>query len=219
VNSFVRWLPATGLLAAVALALTGLISPPPPVAGAPATEIAEYYARHHTGLEIESVADGLGVMLLVIFAATFHARLRTIPSLTAFGAAAIVAACTLVQVAVFHTLAFRTSRDPTRAVVLNDLQTFTFQVTTFPTLLFLGAAGAAILLSGSLPRLLALVAFAAAALQVVAWVSFFAPYGILAAGALPDIAAFAALLAWLVACSVVMLVRTGPNTAGGVTFD
>ena len=144
-NSFVRWLPATGLLAAVALALTGLISPPPPVAGAPATEIAEYYARHHTGLEIESVADGLGVMLLVIFAATFHARLRTIPSLTAFGAAAIVAACTLVQVAVFHTLAFRASPDPTRAVVLNDLQTFAFQVTTFPTLLFLGAAGTAIL--------------------------------------------------------------------------
>jgi hypothetical protein len=213
VNSFVRWLPATGLFAAVALALTGLISPPPPVAGAPATEIAAYYARHHTGLEIESIADGLGVMLLVIFAATFHARLRTIPSLTAFGAAAIVAACTLVQVAVFHTLAFRADPDPTRAVVLNDMQTFVFQVTTFPTLLFLGAAGAAILLSGSLPRRLALGAFVAAALQVVAWVSFFATYGILAAGALPDIAAFAALLAWLVACSVVMLVRTGPNTA------
>jgi hypothetical protein len=124
-----------------------------------------------------------------------------------------VAACTLVQVAVFHALAFRTSPDPTRAVVLNDLQTFAFQVTTFPTLLFLGAAGAAILLSRALPRRLALVAFAAAALQVVAWVSFFAPYGILAAGAAPDIAAFAALLAWLVACSVVMLVRSGPNTA------
>ncbi|HLQ16640.1 MAG TPA: hypothetical protein VK256_12405 [Candidatus Eisenbacteria bacterium] len=67
-------------------------------------------------------------MLLVIFAATFHARLRTFPSLTAFGAAAIVAACTLVQVAVFHTLAFRTSPDPTRVVVLNDLQAFVFQV-------------------------------------------------------------------------------------------
>jgi hypothetical protein len=212
VNSVVRWLPASGLLAAVALALTGLISPPPPVAVAPATEIAAYYASHHTGLEIESVADGLGVMLLVIFAATFHARLRSIPSLTAFGAAAIVAACTLVQVAVFHALAFRTSPDPTRAVVLNDLQTFAFQVTTFPTLLFLAAAGAAILLSGSLPRRLGLVAFAAAALQVVAWVSFFAPSGILVAGALPDIAAFAALLAWVVACSVVMLVRAGPNT-------
>lgn len=212
-NAIVRWLPASGVLAAVALSLTGLISPPPPVAGAPAAEIATYYARHHTGLEIESVADGLGVMLLVIFAATFHARLRSIPSLTAFGAAAIVAACTLVQVAVFHALAFRTSPDPTRAVVLNDLQTFAFQVTTFPTLLFLGAAGAAILLSRALPRRLALVAFAAAALQVVAWVSFFAPYGILAAGAAPDIAAFAALLAWLVACSIVMLVRSGPNTA------
>jgi hypothetical protein len=209
----VRWLPASGLLAAVALSLTGLISPPPPVAGAPAAEIATYYARHHTGLEIESVADGLGVMLLVIFAATFHARLRSIPSLTAFGAAAIVAACTLVQVAVFQALAFRISPDPTRAVILNDLQTFAFQVTTFPTLLFLGAAGAAILLSRALPHRLALVAFAAAALQVVAWVSFFAPYGILAAGAVPDIAAFAALLAWLVACSVVMLLRSAPNTA------
>ena len=59
-----RWLPASGLLAAVALALTGLISPPPPLAGAPAAEIAAYYARHQTGLEIESVADGIGAMLL-----------------------------------------------------------------------------------------------------------------------------------------------------------
>jgi hypothetical protein len=116
-------------------------------------------------------------------------------------------------VAVFQALAFRISPDPTRAVILNDLQTFAFQVTTFPTLLFLGAAGAAILLSRALPHRLALVAFAAAALQVVAWVSFFAPYGILAAGAVPDIAAFAALLAWLVACSVVMLLRSAPNTA------
>jgi hypothetical protein len=47
----------------------------------------------------------------------------------------------------------------------------------------------------------------AAGLQVVAWISFFAPSGILAAGALPDIVSFAALLAWLVTCSLVMLVR------------
>jgi hypothetical protein len=45
----------------------------------------------------------------------------------------------------------------------------------------------------------------AAALQAVAWISFFAPSGILAAGALPDIVAFAGLLAWLVTCSLVML--------------
>jgi len=47
----------------------------------------------------------------------------------------------------------------------------------------------------------------AAGLQAVAWISFFAPPGILAAGALPDIVAFAGLLAWLVTCSVVMLRR------------
>jgi hypothetical protein len=57
-----------------------------------------------------------------------------------------------------------------------------------------------------LPRWLGLAAAVAGALQVVAWISFFAPSGILAAGALPDIVAFAALLAWLAACSIVMLV-------------
>jgi hypothetical protein len=207
VGAYVRWLPASGLLAAAALALTGLISPPPPVAGAPAADVATYYAGHGVGLEIESMADGIGVMLLVTFAATFHARIRSIPSLTAFVAAAILAACTLVQVAAFHALAFRPNPDPARAALLNDLQSFAFQVSTFPTLLLLGAAAAAILASRALPRWLGQAAAVAAALQAVAWISFFAPPGILAAGALPDIISFAALLAWLVTCSVVMLAR------------
>ena len=56
----------------------------------------------------------------------------------------------------------------------------------------------------------ATVAASAAALQGMAWISFFAPSGILAAGGLPDIVSFAALLLWLVACSVVMLARSDP---------
>jgi hypothetical protein len=133
--------------------------------------------------------------------------------MTAFVAAAIIAASTLVQGAAFEALAFRPNPDLARAALLNDLQSFVFQVTTFPTLLFLGAAGAAILSSGALPRWLALAAALAAALQAVAWISFFAPSGILAAGALPDIVSFAALLAWLATCSLVMLVRS----SGGVS--
>lgn len=211
-NANVRWLPASGLLAVVAISLTALIAPPPPVAGAPSAEIVTYYARHHTGLEIESLADCFGALFLIIFAATFHARLRTIPSLTAFGAAVIVAACMLGEVAAFQSLAFRPSPDPIRAALLNDLQAFSFQVMTFPMLLFLGAAGTAILYSGALPIWLGIAGVAAAALQVVAWISFFAPSGILAAGALPDIVAFAAMLAWLVACSIVMLVEQRRRT-------
>jgi hypothetical protein len=215
-SAFSRWLPASGLVAVIGLALTGIISPPPPVAGAPAAEILAYYARHNVGLEIESVADGVGAMFFVIFAATLHARVRTMPSLTAFVAAGIFAACAFVQVAAFHTLAFRSNPDPGRAALLNDLQSFMFQVTTFPTLLFLSSVAAAILTSRALPRWLGLAALAAALLQVAAWISFFAPPGILAAGALPDILAFAGLLAWLVLCSSLMLIegwRGRSNTA------
>jgi hypothetical protein len=207
VSAITRWLPASGLLAAVAFALTGLISQPPPVAGAAAADIISYYAGHHAGLELESMADCIGATLLVVFAATFHSRTRTMASLTAFAAAAIVSACVLVQVAAFQALAFRPGPDATRAALLNDLQSFTFQVATFPTLSFLGAAAATILTSRSLPRWLGLAAIAAAVLQAVSWISFFAPSGMLAAGGLPDVVSFAALLAWLVACSVVMLAR------------
>src|SRR5260370_1172577 len=49
----IRWLPASGLLAAIAFALTGLISPPPPVAGAAAAAVIRYYAGHHTRLELD----------------------------------------------------------------------------------------------------------------------------------------------------------------------
>lgn len=205
VSTFARLLPASGLLAVVGLALTGLISPPPPIAGAPAADVATYYTRHRVGLEIESISEGVGMMLLVVFAATFHARIRTIPSLTAFAAAAIVAACGLVQGAAFQALAYRPNPEPARAALLNDLQSFTFQAGTFAALLFLASAGAAILTSGALPRWLGLAAVVAAGLQAVSWVSFFAPPGILAAGAVPDIVSFAALLGWLTACSLRML--------------
>ena len=207
-GAVIRWLPASGLFATIAFALTGLISPPPPVAGAPAADVIGYYAGHHTGLELESLADGIGATLLVVFAATFHSRIRTMPSLTAFAAASIIGACVFVQVAAFHALAFRPNPDPTRAALLNDLQSFTFQVATFPTLLFLGAAAAAFFGTRRLPNWVGFLAALAAALQVVAWISFFAPSGILAAGGLLDIVSFAALLVWLVVCSVVMLVET-----------
>jgi Domain of unknown function (DUF4386) len=193
------------VLAAIALASTGLISSPPPIAGAPANDVALYFARHHIGLEIESVADCVGVTLLVIFAATLHAHIRTVPSMTAFAAAAIIAACTLVQVAAFEALAYRPDPDPVRAALLNDLQSFTFQVVTFPTMLFLGSAGTAILVSQALPRWVGLAAVIAGCLQAVAWISFFAPPGILAAGGIPDVVAFTALLAWLLGCSLAML--------------
>jgi hypothetical protein len=205
VSSWERWIPVSGLLAAVCLALTGVISSPPPIAGAPARDIVVYFARHHIGLEAESLIDGLGVTLLVVFAAAFHRRIGTTSSLTALVAAAIIAACTLVQVAAFQALTYRPDPEPVRAALLNDLQSFAFQVTTFPALLFLVSAGAAILVSHALPRWLGLAAIVGACLQVVAWISFFAPPGMLAAGALPDVLAFGALLACLVAISLSML--------------
>jgi hypothetical protein len=205
VSRWARFLPASGLLAAIALASTGLISSPPPIAGAPANDVALYFARHHIGLEIESVADCVGVTLLVIFAATLHAHIRTVPSMTAFAAAAIIAACTLVQVAAFEALAYRPDPEPVRAALLNDLQSLTFQVVTFPTMLFLGSAGTAILESKALPHWVGLAAVIAGCLQAVAWISFFAPPGILAAGGIPDVVAFTALLAWLLGCSLAML--------------
>lgn len=208
-SSWERWLPASGLLAAIALALTGLISSPPPIAGAPANEIALYFTAHKIGLETESIADCAGVTLLVIFAATLHGRIGNAASLTALVAAAIIAACTLVQVAAFHALAFRPNPDPVRSALLNDLQSFTFQVATFPTLLFLGSAGTAILASSALPRWVGLAAVVAACVQVVAWISFYAPPGMLAAGGLPDVVAFSALLAWLIASSITMLWKPG----------
>lgn len=204
-SRWARFLPASGLLAAIALASTGLISSPPPIAGAPANDVALYFARHHIALEIESVADCVGVTLLVIFAATLHAHIRTVPSITALAAAAIIAACTLVQVAAFEALAYRPDPESVRAALLNDLQSFTFQVVTFPTALFLGSAGTAILVTQALPRWVGLAAVVAACLQAVAWISFFAPPGNLAAGGIPDVVAFTALLAWLVGSSLAML--------------
>jgi uncharacterized membrane-anchored protein YitT (DUF2179 family) len=186
---------------------TSQIAPPPPVAGARGSDIVAYFISHHVGLEIESVVLSVGMILLMVFAAALHARIGDTASLAAFAAVAVIAACTLVEVAAFQALVYRPDPDPARATLLNDLQDFGFQVTTFPALLFLAASSYAILATRALPRLLGLAAAVAAALQVVAWVSFFAPTGPLAAGGIPSIISFAALLAWTVACSITMVAR------------
>ena len=201
-----RWPPASGLLAAAALSLTGLIAPPPPVAGAPGATVVAYYAAHQVSLEVESLIDAVGMTLLIVFAGTLQARLKSTTSSTAFGAACVVAACTLVQVAAFQAHAYGLESDPSQAALLNDFQAFAFQVTTFPSLVFLAASSVGILATRSLPRWLGLAGAAAAALQAVSWISFFATTGSLAAGGIPDIMSFVALLAWVAACSVAMLV-------------
>lgn len=186
---------------------TSVIAPPPPVAGAPASVVVDYFTTHHVGLEIESVNLSIGMVLLLVFAATLHARLGGVASLTALVAVGVIAACTLVEVAAFQALVYRPSPDAARATLLNDLQDFGFQVTSFPALLFLAASSYAILTTRGLPRILGQAAAIAGAVEVVAWISFFAPTGQLAAGGLPSIVAFGALLAWTVACSITMLVR------------
>jgi hypothetical protein len=201
-----RWLPVSGALAVVLMVSTALIAPPPPVAGAPTAQVLAYFASHHLGLEIESLNLCIGMILLMVFAATLHDRLGNTASLTALAAIAVLAACTLVEVAVFQSLVYRPNPDAARATLLNDLQDFAFQVTTFPALLFLASSAYAILTTRVLPRSAGQAAAVAAALQVVAWVAFFTPSGRYAAGGVPSEIAFAALVAWVLGCSLTMLV-------------
>ncbi|HEX3508186.1 MAG TPA: hypothetical protein VHW94_07330 [Candidatus Dormibacteraeota bacterium] len=201
-----RWLPVSGALAVVFMVSTALIAPPPPVAGAPAEQVLAYFASYHVGLEIESVNLCIGMVLLMVFAATLHDWLGNTASLTALAAIAVVAACTLVEVAVFQSLVYRPNPDAARATLFNDLQDFAFQVTSFPALLFLASSAYAILTSRRLPRWTGQAAAVAAALQVVAWVPFFTPSGRFAAGGIPSEVAFAALVAWVLGCSGTMLV-------------
>ena len=186
---------------------TALIAPPPPVAGAQAAEVLAYFRSYHTGLEVESLNLCVGMILLLVFAATLHDWLGVTASLTALTAVAVLAACTLIEVAVFQSLVYRPNPDAARVTLLNDLQDFAFQVTTFPALLFLASSAYAILTTRLLPRSAGQAALVAAGLQVVAWVAFFTPSGRFAAGGIPSEIAFAALVAWVLGCSVTMFVR------------
>jgi hypothetical protein len=186
---------------------TALIAPPPPVAGAPAAQVLAYFSSYHVGLEVESLNLCVGMVLLMVFAATLHDWLGVTASLTAFVAVAVIAACTLVEVAVFQSLVYRPNPDAARVTLLNDVQDFAFQVTTFPALLFLASSSYAILTTRVLPRTAGQAGAVAAALQLVAWVAFFTPSGRFAAGGIPSELAFAALVAWVLGCSVTMFVR------------
>jgi hypothetical protein len=202
-----RWLPISGALAGLVMASTAVIAPFPPVAGAPTADILAYFTARHVALELGSVCLSVGAVLLMVFAATLYARLGSIASLTAFMAVVALSACLLVEVAAFQTLVYRPSPDAVTATLLNDFQNFGFIVTTFPSLLYLAASSYAILSTNELPRFLGYAAAVAALLQVVGWVSFFAPTGPLAAGGVPSLIAFTAWLGWAMACSVTMVAR------------
>jgi hypothetical protein len=213
VNRARRWLPLSGVAAVVLMVSTALIAPPPPVAGAPASAVLAYFSSHHVGLEIESLNLSIGMILLMVFAATLHDRLGTTASLTALAAVVVIAACTLVEVAVFQALVYRPNPDAARVTLLNDVQDFAFQVTTFPALLFLASSAYGILTTRVLPRAAGQAAVVAAALQVVAWVAFFTPTGRFAAGGIPSEIAFAALVAWVLGCSLTMFAMGRPVKA------
>jgi hypothetical protein len=206
-NLMRRWLPISGALAGLVMGSTAVVAPFPPVAGAPTADILAYFTARHVALEIGSVCLSVGAVLLVVFSATLYARLGGIASLTAFMAVVVLAACLLVEVAAFQTLVYRPSPDAVTATLLNDFQNFGFLVTTFPSLLYMAASSYAILSTGELPRLLGYAASVAALLQVVAWVSFFAPTGPLAAGGVPSLVAFTAWLGWSMVCSLTMVAR------------
>ena len=84
--------------------LDDVIAPPPPVSGAPATEVVAYFTSHHLSLEIESVNLSVGMIFLLIFAASLHTLIGSTVSLTAFVAATVMAAYTLIEVAAFEAL-------------------------------------------------------------------------------------------------------------------
>lgn len=215
-----RLLAATGLIYGLLNLITLIALPPPPAAGAPAQEIAAYYATHR----IAFLITNYGAMLAVVFLLLFIGYLRNVAeradsearplSTLAFSAAVVLAASTLVFGGIGQTLPLRSVDVADLGIVraLSDIINFGFTTNFISATLMIGAASLLILRTGVIARWVGVLGLVIAVVQLLGSLSLVITSGFLAAGGPFTILGFVGLMLWMPVASIVMIVKVGSRS-------
>ncbi len=203
---------ASVVLAAVAFALFG---------NAPATDasgqaVLTYVATNRVQVLAFVYLFGLSVALMLCFMTGLRALLRDAhqqaePLATLGLVGGVVWVSVGYGILLFIlALAFRAGRDPLLARLLADLGALTANLSGFPTAVNMTAFGAALLLTGFLPRWVAWLACVVALAHLVSAAAY-AQEGLLSPSLLPSMVAPLLYYLWVIVVSVILWRRAGTS--------
>ena len=194
-----RLAPLTGVAAGVFFVVGFFSGTEPANSSSSPLKVVHYYALHGSEIETSSVLIGIGLILLVLFAASLRAYLRQAAGAEGLGAmvlagASIAAAAGLLAVAVEYSLAHNLLHlTPSTVQAANVIAQEVFVPVLGGILLVTLGSFLAILRGASLPSWLGWFAL------LIAVVSAVPPIGF---------AAFLAFVVWMLIASVLMYLRT-----------
>ena len=197
------------LLSIIALSLV----PPPPATGAAVSDIVAYYKIHNgLGYLIPSYIQQFGLLFLLydpVGAVSGQLRAEGEAqhlSTIVFGAGVAVVTILLAFGAVSITLPLRTD-DPALIQALSDLVGIGLVTYFLPAAVLVAAASIAILRTGVMARWLGILGLAVVVVQLLGSLSLVITSGPFAAAGLFSILAYLGFLVWMLAASIVLMVK------------
>lgn len=212
-------LAAASGIAAFAAILVALFLLPSDAGGESAADIAARYSDGSGGYLRAAVAEGLSVAFFIVFVgglrnaiARAEGQARTLSSAVAIGGT-VAASLQLLGYGLIATLAYRTAGDADADVViaLYDLSSLAGGFSGFGLAVFFFAAGAVMIRTGAVSRVLGFASLVLVALNLVAAGSL-AQHGIFSVHEGLGFLAGALLYIWVLAASVLMLRRPATRT-------
>lgn len=217
-----RWAAVAGLVF-TALVVASFFTPDTPSADSPAASIAAQLAGDSTAHQVSLLLGFLADIAFLVFLAGLWSRLRRWEGPAGmFAALVLVAGAALVTLMLVSSglylalVQYASGGQPDPAVlpaltVLNDF--VGFAIVPAGVAMFLGAA-MAILTTWALPRWLGWLAAATAVLLLIALAGVFQTTPEESVVGIAGFAGFLLFVVWVLATSVVLLLRPGPQPAG-----
>jgi hypothetical protein len=209
-----------GILFVAWLVLAQIVIPMRPSGSPPGQQIIDFFNQHRQAMLLNGYLNAISVLLFLWFASTIRRRLGaaeggwvTITEIS-FGAAVVTVALALAAVSVDEALAYRVPHDPAVAEALDTIGGGMGLVTGFPIAAFVAAASTAIVRTGAFARWLGLLGLIVAALQLLGTLPLIVQSGPLGASGAVGLASILALLLWILALAIAMLVpgrQTSPT--------
>jgi hypothetical protein len=203
-----------GIIGWVVFVIAFALAPTPPTLGVSATDIASYYMEHHSGTLISAFLFATTAPLFAVWAGVLAARLRDAEGEGAWLYLAFLSAIT-VTLAVVVSASFIwmalsgrgwTSGEAT-AQTLSDIANYGYIFTGFGAVAFVATASVVMMRTGEVARTLGQLGLVVAVVQVIYLFTAFFIDGLMVGGGPITIAGFSLLGLWLLAVSVMMIIR------------
>jgi hypothetical protein len=203
-----------GIVGWVLFVVAFTLAPTPPTLGAAAADIVQYSAAHRGAMLLAAFLFGATAPFLLIWAGALAARLRDAEGQRAWlylvflAAASVTLAVDVSTSFVWMALSGRGwAAGEAIAQTLSDIVNYGYIFTGFGSAAFVGAAAVVMMRTGEVARALGTTGLAVSAIQVVYLFTAFFTDGFMVGGGAVTIAGFTALGLWLLAVSIMMIVR------------